>query len=109
MKKVLLTALLVSATMLLSGNALADRDLKLSGTVSSVDKNTKVFAVKDTDDVIVNVIVTPATSIEFKHRFMEKAQFQDLEIGQYVKVEYTLNNSKKIIAEEVKIYTKSNN
>ncbi len=105
----LLTALLVSATILFSQNALSDHDLELSGTVSSVNKSTKVFAVKNTDDVAVDVIVTPTTSIEFKDKFIEKARFQDLEIGQYVKVEYILNNSKKIIAEEVKIYTKSNN
>ncbi|MBP7710493.1 MAG: hypothetical protein KA100_05440 [Rickettsiales bacterium] len=89
-----------------SSNALADHDLQLMGTISSVNKDTKVIVVKNTeDDMVVNVTITPATSVEFENRLIDRAKFADLKEGQYVKVEYLPNASKKIIAQEVKIYS----
>ena len=108
MNKIFAT-LLALTIFAFSGNAFADQDLKLMGTISSVNSDTKVIIVKSTeDDSEMNVVVTPATSIEFKNRFIEKAKFSELEAGQYVKIEYLPNKSKKIIAQEIKIYAPSN-
>ena len=108
MKKIF-AAILALTILAFSGNAFADQDLKLMGTISSISIETKVIIVKNTeDDSEVNVLITPATSIEFKNRFIEKAKFAELKAGQYVKIEYLPSKSKKIIAQEIEIYAPSN-
>jgi hypothetical protein len=108
MKKIFVI-LVTSLVTAFSSNALANHDLHLLGTISSVNKETKVIVVKNTeDDKEVSVIITPATDLEFKHKLISWAKFKDLEEGQFVEVEYLPNSNKKIIAKEVEICAQDN-
>jgi hypothetical protein len=101
MKTLVLSLLTIAA---LSSPALAaDKDFDLSGRVTVVDVAAKTFTVTTLDSEEYTFASTPSTEYEHKRRFMKSGKFADLQVGDWVEVEYRPGR-KLQIAKEVEIY-----
>ncbi len=93
----------------ISGNALADDDYTIFGTVTAIDTQNMNFTIKNDEGGSNMVIkVNPATDFELKTKnnmlgFDRDVSFQALQVNDWVEVEFVNNDPNRAIAKDVEI------
>ncbi len=107
--KSFLKVLVVTAVLGLSGNALANEDYTVFGTVTAIDGQNNTFTIKNDDDgKNMTIKVNPATDFELKNKssmmsFDRDVAFDALQVNDWVEVEFVNNDASKAIAKDVEI------
>lgn len=107
MKKMIMA--LMIAVMCFASQANADGDARKKvafGTVSTVNVTDKSFSIRGDDGELYQFYVNPKTEIEVKrkHWFDSDIKLSDMELGNWVKVEYFMMKPTHLIADEVNVY-----
>lgn len=92
---------------LLSSPAMADDTADAFGTVTAITREAKTFDIKGDDGRSYTFSVNPATSfdIENKNNLTDRdSTFEEMRVGDWVKIEYYFVNPSKLVADEVDIY-----
>ncbi len=108
LKRIKFALLVAFCCLFMVGNAFASKNKVYNmGTVESIDVAAKSFVVKQADNSMVTLTVTPASEfeVEFKDKFKfdKDVLFTDLKIGDWVKVKsYSVGTVLQV--DEVDIY-----
>jgi hypothetical protein len=100
-------AALFMALGLLSSPAIADETADTFGTVTAITREAKTFDIKGDDGRSYTFSVNPATSfdIENKNNMPDRdSTFEEMRVGDWVKIEYYFSTPSDLVADEVDIY-----
>ncbi len=87
MKKIIFFFFIV-CILAVSVDANDNRNLSVSGYIKSIDKQSKSFIVTDSFGESFNIAIVPFSNIEYIGKIVYDAKFGNLDVGNFVMVDY---------------------